>query len=103
MAITDTQRKRAAALPHREKRRLRRNFIMWEGRLERGLEFLNYLLEERKLPKRDRLMEKSASDMDNDIAAAKADIKECHEKLQKAADEINEALGSNVTIPRLHI
>ncbi len=101
MAITAAMRKRAEAIPHREKKRLRRNFLMWEGRLERSMDHLNYLQDERKLPKQARMFEKSAKQLDESIEDAKNNVIECHGRLQRATDEINDALGSNVTIPVL--
>lgn len=96
MAITARQRRMADALPHREKRRLRRNLIMWEGRLERSVDHLTFLLEERKLPKKDRMLERSAKEVDEEIERAEYDVAECRAKLRKAKDQINAAIGTRL-------
>jgi hypothetical protein len=94
--ITEKTRARAEALNPRERRRLRRNLIMWEGRLERAIDSLNYQREERALPKKDRMGEKSAATCDKYIKYAEEGVEECRAKLRKAKDEVNAALGTSL-------
>lgn len=79
--ITEETRRRAEAINPRERKRLRRNVIMWEGRLQRVQDSLDYA--------------KEIGDKEY-AAQLEADVAECQTKLRKALDEVNAALGTDL-------
>lgn len=86
--ITPDVRRRAEALPPRERKRLRRNYLIWEGRLDRALDSLKHV----KLC----IAEGEGELYEGELAGCEQTVKDCRAGLAKATKQINDALGTTL-------